>query len=366
MSDRILALDIGGTSVKAGIFKDKCLEAQITWEHDYKNCGLTDAKKDLLRRIRDFCSGHLNAVGIAIAGLVANDNSFYRSTVLTSFVGLNLPEFIKKELGVEIATIDNDADCGAIHEWQITQKSLLYVVVGSGIGSAFVDNAGNLPYMIRLAPAHLFSDKDNPIPNDIGLRIGISKDVVFKTLAEHNISRKTIETFLVDGDGNPLCGPNNDPNYIRIGALGSATGVRRIIEMMLESNGIKSEDWLSQYDENFDEQDLANNARAARVVCILAERGDVFAKNALEIFAGFLGQAISRAQKFIFSEQLLSSYPDARLAGAIMNSSHLFLPILKASLLDSEVDCGLIVVKDATLVNLHGAYLRARAVLEVI
>jgi predicted NBD/HSP70 family sugar kinase len=104
MKQKVLALDLGGTSVKAGVFIEGNLEKTTIWEHDYRHCTIEKAKQDLMTKINAFCNYSINAVGIGVAGLIAKNNSLYRSTVLTSFTGFDIPEFLKQELGVEIET----------------------------------------------------------------------------------------------------------------------------------------------------------------------------------------------------------------------------------------------------------------------
>ena len=94
MKNKILALDMGGTSVKAALYYHGNIEKQTFWEHNYKDCGLEKAKDDLINKINDFCNHKIDAVGLGIAGLIAKDDSLYSSTVLTSFQGFNIPLFL--------------------------------------------------------------------------------------------------------------------------------------------------------------------------------------------------------------------------------------------------------------------------------
>lgn len=380
MNERILALDMGGTSVKAALYNDvpyrNSLLKETSWVHRYKDCGLEKAKADLIDRIKGFCDCKIDAVGIGVAGLVATDNSLYRSTVLTSFIGFNLPDFLKQELKAEVVAIDNDADCGAMGLLPKRQSrdGILYVVVGSGIGSAYVRNDGRIPYLRRFSPDHIFSDNDNPIPNDIGLQVAVPKLCIYQRFARYNIKIKDLDRILLDENGNPLTGPNGDINSIRVGVLGSATSFKKIAEGLLSGKSleehyrylIESEGLFKMYTKqdkfNLDLKDLKSEQNFGIKLSIFANYGDKLAKEVFEIFGHFLGYGIAEAQKIIKSEQKLRGFPDVYLSGQIVNSFGWFNRSISQALTERSIDCAL--EPEQFNSNVRGAYFQASRALD--
>ena len=115
--ERILTLDLGGTAVKAGLFSNGSLEKTTVWRHNYKDCGQNQARDDILTKSRIFGGNHIAAIGLSVAGLIASDNTLYRSTVLTSLEGSDIGNFLQRGLSASRFSIDNDGDCGAIGEY---------------------------------------------------------------------------------------------------------------------------------------------------------------------------------------------------------------------------------------------------------
>lgn len=375
MKKIILALDMGGTAIKAQLYLGHKVEKKTRWEHDYRDCSLEKAKSDLTTKIKNFCSDNsykIDAIGLGIAGLIGTDGSVYKSTVLTSFQGFNLPVFLKDKLNVEIVTIDNDADCGALSEYRRIGSNLFYVVVGSGIGSAYVNDNGELPYLTRFDPQHRFLDQDNPIPNDVGLQVGVPKTYIYEKLREYQLTKEAIDKVLVDENGNPLKGPNEEANSIRVGRLGSAAGIKNILEMFFASSSERKEEWYQQKikndpyyrSEKIKIQDFSDERKIAKALSVFADKEDGYARRAFEIFGHFLGYGIAEAQKIIRSEQNLIGFPPVHLNGPIMNSFEFFGGSLQKALGEKGIDCSLRLSDNFNYANVHGAYLNAAKALE--
>jgi len=392
MDEKILALDMGGTSVKARMYEDGRVEKTTKWEHNYRDCGLENAKEDLVDRINSFCDCGLDAIGLGIAGLIATDNSLYRSTVLTSFVGFNLPDFLRKEFNVKAVSIDNDADCGAISEFNFREEHeryapLFYFVVGSGIGSAYINGSRSLPYKVRLEPEHKFSEKDNPIPNDVGLQLPIPKNYIYEIFKRYNVPKNDVEKFLVDENGEQLKGPNQEKSSVRASVFGSTTSLKRILNIYLKSrSGIDLVTWRRLYEaecrkfcyqhhfeipEEYREVDLdvlTNERKTSEFMGFLASYKDSTALDAFKIFGCFLGYSIAEAQKIVKKEQKLEGYPRAHLKGVIIKSFPFFEKSLFETVKERKVKCdfntGPQLSLDLEGANLRGAYLQASKLLK--
>ncbi len=148
--NKTLAIDMGGSAIKAALIWNGKIMQEGSWRHDYRDSDLGAAKSDLLMKLKNICGSEADLVGLGIAGLLSKDGTLWRSTVLTSFSGFDIGQFVAKEFGAMSYSQDNDADCGAIGEHHYAGSELLYVVIGSGIGSACVDNNGSLLYPVRI------------------------------------------------------------------------------------------------------------------------------------------------------------------------------------------------------------------------
>ncbi|MBI4980608.1 ROK family protein [Candidatus Woesearchaeota archaeon] len=365
MKPRILSLDLGGTAVKARVYFGEQIEKETLWHHDYRDCGLEKAKTDLLNKIKSFSKEKMEAIGLSMAGLIATDGSLYRSTVLTSLEKFNLPIFFQKELDAKIVTIDNDADCGAFSEktfFKPGENGFLYVVVGFGVGSAYVDSAGNLPYQTRFNPGRPFSEQDNPIPNDLGLRIALPKSEIYHQLLRYGAEKEGLEKVIRSREN------------IKIGKIASATGMKTLLEMLFSGRLEMLEEWyhdkISQFqkenphqknelDPNFNERSIAKSLSR------FAESGDYYARAAFELLGYFLGYGIAETEKIIREEGHLDGFPEICLSGLIMNSFSCFKKELQKSLLQKRVACPPRLSHDLAGSNLHGAYLRAKEALEL-
>ncbi|MEA2036262.1 MAG: ROK family protein [Nanoarchaeota archaeon] len=371
MKPNILALDIGGTSVKAAIYQGNKPKSAY-WLHNYLDCGLEEAKSHLVEKIKGFFSEKVDAVGIGIAGLIATDDSLYRSTVLTSFEGFNIPKFIKGEFNTDVVTIDNDADCGAFSEYGHFQryrpqkKDFFYVVVGTGIGSAYVDREGNLPYIKRFDPNHKFSDNDNPLPNDLGLQLGIPRETIYQLMDFHRKS-DIIEKALVDKEGNPLLGPNDNPSSIRIDQLASARGLQRIMDILLpdkeSQQRILKAEAPSHYWDVCDKS-LSDEVYRGQIISDLANYGGYWANEAFKYYGRFLGYAISKTVDNIRANTSLHPYSlgklDIPMRGPIIINSFDFF---EGEVLSRCKNCRVYPSLNSTS-NVEGAYLQARKDLE--
>lgn len=361
---KILALDLGGTAVKARIYSSGLVEKESSWSHDYRDCSLDQGKEDLLSKIKDFLPGKIEAVGLGVAGLIATDNSLYRSTVLSSFEKFNLPDFLREELKVKAVTIDNDADCGAFSEKYFCQpgeNGFLYAVVGSGIGSAYVDCRGELPYLTRFDPNHRFFEQDNPLANDLGQRVVLPREEICRKLRDYEIRPEGLEKVV------------GKVKEIKVGKLGSAAGMKTILEMLFSGRNGLLEGWheyrvsqfLKEHPEKKEELDLIVREKTlAKNLAYFAESGDYYATAAFELMGYFLGRGIAEALMVIKEEHHLEGFPEICLSGPVMNSFSHLKKELQKSLLERKVACPVRLSLDLSGSNLHGAYLRAKEALE--
>ena len=134
---RIAGVDIGGTSIKLGIFEDDALIFKTSAKTPFGDpAGVCDVIAQLLER------QNVELVGVGTAGSV----EFRHDTVSASnlgWEGVKLRQMLTERLGVPV-WVDNDAQAAAMAEWHdgVCQgaQCALYLTLGTGIGGAMIVN----------------------------------------------------------------------------------------------------------------------------------------------------------------------------------------------------------------------------------
>ena len=134
---RIAGVDIGGTSIKLGIFEDDTLIFKTSAKTPFGDPeGVCDVIAQLLER------QNVELVGVGTAGSV----EFRHDTVSASnlgWEGVKLRQMLTERLGVPV-WVDNDAQAAAMAEWHdgVCQgaQCALYLTLGTGIGGAMIVN----------------------------------------------------------------------------------------------------------------------------------------------------------------------------------------------------------------------------------
>lgn len=138
----IIAFDIGGTSVKYGLW-DKgtlCEKGFFATPHTW-----IDLKEDFKHVVKHFAlSAKIEGVGFSFPGAVdSNAGKIDGSSAIPYIHHFPLKEELERELLLPIS-LENDAKCAALAEmWQGAAKDVsnaLFVVIGSGIGGAVIVN----------------------------------------------------------------------------------------------------------------------------------------------------------------------------------------------------------------------------------
>lgn len=144
----ILAVDIGGTFIKYGLFNNGNLvengetrsEGSSGGSYIVKN---VDSIIDKYIKITD-----LQGVAISSAGVVDINSGIiiHAGDTIPNYKGFNWKKHILEKYGLE-SEIDNDVNCAALGEYSIgaakDKDNILMLAVGTGIGGAFIKD-GNI------------------------------------------------------------------------------------------------------------------------------------------------------------------------------------------------------------------------------
>ncbi len=137
---KIIALDIGGTSIKAGEVVDGELCSFTEYDTDAKNGG-----EFVMARAVDIISayGSFEAIGISTAGQVDSRHGCIRfaNENIPGYTGMKVGEILKAKFGVPVA-VENDVNSAAIGEAQFGAgrgvDDFICLTFGTGIGGAIV------------------------------------------------------------------------------------------------------------------------------------------------------------------------------------------------------------------------------------
>ncbi|WP_200979464.1 ROK family protein [Echinicola sp. 20G] len=144
----ILGLDIGGTSINAGIMKDGELV-------DRKEIPTPShaPQEVILSTIAEFISSYfsydIDGIGIGIPGLVdSNKGIVYNLENIPAFTKVALKDYLEEKLNKPVF-INNDANCFALGEFKYGGSSkhnhVVGITLGTGIGTGIITNGDLYP-----------------------------------------------------------------------------------------------------------------------------------------------------------------------------------------------------------------------------
>ncbi|MDD9912193.1 MAG: ROK family protein [Alphaproteobacteria bacterium] len=184
MTTSILAIDIGASSVKVGLFDDLNLTQKFREELPKKS---TEAIKPIVQKyIRKF---NAKRVGIATASSVQLDGMVRNATNIQGYKNYHWSEHIDESIELKVLNDGHAAALGVFHcDDTIEPKdSLVHIVIGTGIGGGIIINGklwrgtggcaghfGNLIlnnnedgyYLQDLAAAHIYKNEQGCITDE--------------------------------------------------------------------------------------------------------------------------------------------------------------------------------------------------------
>lgn len=149
MSKFAFGVDVGGTTVKIGLFSEEGILLD-KWEvpTDKSNCGenvLPDVAKSLLDKLEEkkIAIGDVKGIGVGAPGAVDDNGTLVGGAVNIGWKVFNIPEVMQKYLPVPVKA-NNDANVAAFGElWQGGGKGYNYMVavtLGTGVGGGIIVN----------------------------------------------------------------------------------------------------------------------------------------------------------------------------------------------------------------------------------
>lgn len=137
---RIAVLDIGGTTIKAGIVENEILSDRKEYETNAKKGGahVMATAISILKEYLPF-----DCIGISTAGQVDSQKGMikYANSNIPEYTGMKIREKLEKEFAVSVA-VENDVNAAAIGEAYfgagIGYKDFLCLTYGTGVGGAIV------------------------------------------------------------------------------------------------------------------------------------------------------------------------------------------------------------------------------------
>ncbi|MGB4658141.1 MAG: ROK family protein [Mobilitalea sp.] len=139
---RIAVLDIGGTSIKSGVWDGTCLQEYQESDTEAVLGGVCvmELAKKILKSYHDF-----NAIGISTAGQVNSVKGVihYANDNLPGYTGMEVRRILEEEFRVPV-TVENDVNAAAIGESRYGAAKgipdFLCLTYGTGVGGAVVIN----------------------------------------------------------------------------------------------------------------------------------------------------------------------------------------------------------------------------------
>ncbi|UCS93083.1 ROK family protein [Echinicola marina] len=139
----ILGLDIGGTSINAGLLKDgKLIEKKVIPTPSHA------PQEVILSTIAEFISSYfsydIEGIGIGIPGLIDSKNGIvYNLENIPAFTKVALKKYLEEKLNKPVF-INNDANCFALGEYKFGSASkynhVVGITLGTGIGTGIITN----------------------------------------------------------------------------------------------------------------------------------------------------------------------------------------------------------------------------------
>ncbi len=139
----IIGVDIGGTSIRAGVVS-KGATGMIVYDRIQSLGSKEDVIRQLFGTIDKVIDSSVNAIGIGVPGLVnANEKMVYDVVNIPVWKEINLQAIIEERYKIPVL-VENDANCFALGEFHFglgkNVNSMIGLTIGTGLGSGIIIN----------------------------------------------------------------------------------------------------------------------------------------------------------------------------------------------------------------------------------
>jgi glucokinase len=140
---RILGIDMGGTSIKAGIIENGNLVEALSVPTPAKASSL-----EVINTLEDFISGFdpssIEAIGIGVPTIVDVEKGIvYNATNIKDWKEVHLKQILEEHFGIPVF-VNNDANCFVAGEKHFGKakgyKSVVGLILGTGLGAGLIIN----------------------------------------------------------------------------------------------------------------------------------------------------------------------------------------------------------------------------------
>ena len=287
-----LALDIGAASgAKLALFDEMGtvlappVQCAGSYDPDFGRFVselLETAEENLALHSRSFQD--VLGVGIASAGILAEDGGFQLFHNRPQYNGKNLRAALEKALDVPVA-IANDADAGGLAEWSVLRLELLYWVFGGGWGGAWISKDGEI-----LHSSTGWDGKDSSLhfSNEPGYAIGLDLWRLRSLFSEVGASFELFERQLMDDPLLPadsLAGPDGNPDTMRAEVILSGPGRCRLFRAV-----VGNDDFYRNFLDMHEQKELTNPSIAGEHISKLSRMRVEAAVNTDRLYGKILAE----------------------------------------------------------------------------
>ncbi len=132
----------------------------------------------------EFTPEQLCCVGIDLPGFLSSSQRINACINLPFLDNTDLRALLEKSLNIPVYLF-NDGDSGAVAEWQIRRRELLYWVFGGGWGGAWINQSGNVRFPSQ--NCHLTSSNIHKT-NEPGYVIEFKAEIIREVFKQNNTS----------------------------------------------------------------------------------------------------------------------------------------------------------------------------------
>jgi hypothetical protein len=330
----VAAVDIGagrGAKIEiAKVVKSKIivLGESLYLQKNYGNSaksffsGLVKSLKNLASSI-DVKLKHVCSLGIDLPGFLDTNQNIQKCVNLPFLNGSNLRSSIEDSLGVPVNLI-NDGNSGALAEWSVWKKELVYWAFGGGWGGSWISDRGDIKF-----PTTRWSgnDQDIHISDEPGYKAGISKDQAALIFNNHGLSFDKYLNSLASElsiKRKDLRGPYGQPDSLRAEVFVSGQGLWRIFQSVI------TDEHFSTY-SNIEQRVLQSSDTAGPMISQLYDKGDDYAKLTFQLMSHFFGISALAILTQLIKEGAREDIP-IFLGGGMANAFARFTPLAQQTI----------------------------------